>query len=467
MSTRLLMLWLAIYVSQAQAFDLVDAWQGALTHDPQFAASRAGAEAGRTKSLQSRALKSPQVTLNAGAAGVSSDNKITDAQFSNAQFAGASSGSSGTTNFRTKTDGGLDLNMNLRAEYSLYDAAKASSAEQLDKQAELAEVQLNGDEQQLMLRVAQAYFDVLLAQDALATLTRQQVAITEALASAKERFKEGDVAIIDTHETQARYDMLASQVLEAESSLQLARAALDDISGADIAGNNNVALAQLSQKVDLQHFVGGDLQGWISRAQANHPQVHLQQLQQDIAQAEISKHQGNYSPVINLVALAGGERLQGLGSNDANLTNRQLSLGVQLTIPLYSGGMRDARYQEAVALEDKARNQTEMARQQVTHQARSAWMALNVGQGQVKALEQAEHSAEVKLDSTRLGREVGDRTMLDVLNSEQELYNTRLALSRSRYQVLLALLNLSASAGELNEARLKEINQQLNSKAAQ
>jgi len=108
-----------------------------------------------------------------------------------------------------------------------------------------------------------------------------------------------------------------------------------------------------------------------------------------------------------------------------------------------------------------------MARQQVTHQARSAWMALNVGQGQVKALEQAEHSAEVKLDSTRLGREVGDRTMLDVLNSEQELYNTRLALSRSRYQVLLALLNLSASAGELNEARLKEINQQLNSKAAQ
>ncbi|MDI1309639.1 MAG: TolC family outer membrane protein [Methylotenera sp.] len=464
---RLLALGMAIYANQAQAYDLFDAWQGALTHDPQFAASKAGAEAGKTKIQQAQALKSPQVTLNAGVAGVSNDNKITDAQFSNAQFAGASSGSNGTTNFRTKTNGGLDLNMNLRAEYPLYDATRNSSATQLNKQAELAEVQLSGDEQQLMLRVAQAYFDALLAQDSLATLNSQQVAITEALASAKERFKEGDVAIIDTHETQARYDMLASQVLEAAGNLQLVLAALGDMTGEDIAANNKVILALLPPKVDLQHFSGGDLQSWINRAQMNHPQVHIQQLQQDIAQAEIGKHQGSLSPIVNLVALAGGERLQGLDSHDASLTNRQVSLGLQLTIPLYSGGMRDARYQEAVALQDKARNQTEVAKQQVAHQARSAWMALNVGQGQVKALEQAEHSAEVKLDSTRLGRDVGDRTMLDVLNSEQELNNTRLALSRSRYQVLLALLNLSASAGELNEARLKEINQQLNSKAVQ
>ncbi len=458
-SAKASLLLLILTASQAQAFDLLEAWQAARTHDPQFASARAGAEAGRTKSLQAQALKSPQVTLNAGAAGVNSDNKITDAQFSNAQFAGGGAGAKGTTDFRTRTDGGLDLNLNLRAEYPLYDATRNKSAVQLNKQAQLAEVQLTADEQQLMQRVAQSYFDTLLAADTLATLKSQQTAVAEALASAKERFKEGDVAIIDTHETQARYDMLTSQVLEAESNLQLARAAL-----ADMTGNQDAALAQLPRKADLQRYVGGDLQSWLGRAQSNHPLVQAQQLQQDIAQAESDKFQTRYSPVLNLVAQAGGERLQGLSGNDADLTNRQLSLGVQLTIPLYSGGMRGAKYQEAIALEDKARNQTEFARQQAARDARSAWMAVTVGQGQVKALEQAERSAEIKLDSTRLGRDVGDRTTLDVLNSEQELYNARLALYRSRYQVLLALLNLSAAAGELNEPRLQEINQLLISK---
>lgn len=453
-SIRYYLLSLALISGQVQAFDLLEAWQAARTQDPAFAAARAAAAAGRTKTLQASALKGPQVTLNAGVAGVSNDNKITDAQFSNAQFAGGGAGAKGTTDFRTKTDGGLDLNLNVRAELPLYDAARSGSATQLNKQAALAEVQLTAEAQQLMLRVAQSYFDVLLATDALATLKAQQAAVAEALDSAKARFKEGDVAIIDTHETQARFDMLTSQVLEAESNLQLTRAVLGDISG-----NQDAVLTQLSSKADFQQYVGGDLQSWLARAQTNHPQVYAQQLQQDIAQVESGKFQSKYSPMVNLVAQAGGERLQGLAGSDADVTNRQLSLGVQLTIPLYSSGMRDARYQEALALEDKARSQTDVVKQRAVQEARSAWMAVSVGQGQVKALEQAQRSAEIKLDSTRLGRDVGDRTTLDVLNSEQELHHTRLALSRSKYQVLQALLNLSAAAGELDEARLQEINQ--------
>jgi outer membrane protein len=458
-SAQASLLLLTLLASQAHAFDLLEAWQAARVYDPQFASARANAEAGRTKSLQAMALKSPQVTLNTGMAGVSSDNKISNAQFSNAQFAGGGAGASGTTDFRTRTDAGLNLNLNLRAEYPLYDAARNGSATQLNKQAQLAEVQLTLDEQQLMQRVAQTYFDTLLATDTLTTLLAQQAAVSEALASAKARFTEGDVAIIDTHETQARYDLLASQVLEAESNLQLARAAL-----ADMTGIQDATLVQLPQKIKLASVASGDLQSWLARAQIDHPLVHAQQLQQEIAHTESSKFQAKYSPILNLVALAGGEHLQGLGGSDADVTNRQLSLGVQLTIPLYSGGMRDARYQEALALEEKSRNQTEFVRQQAAREARSAWLAVTAGKGQVKALEQAEHSAEIKLDSTRVGRDVGDRTTLDVLNSEQELYNTRLALYRSRYQVLLALLNLSAAAGELGEPRLQEINQLLNAK---
>ncbi|HSG93143.1 MAG TPA: TolC family outer membrane protein [Methylotenera sp.] len=455
-SIQLSFLLMALGSNHAHAFDLLEAWQAARTQDPAFAAARAAANAGRTKSLQADALTSPQLTLNAGAAGVSNDNKITDARFSNAQFAGGASSNKGTTDFRTKTDGGLDLNLNLRAEYPLYDALRAGSVKQLNKQAALAEVQLAAESQQLMLRVAQAYFDVLRAKDTLATLKAQQLAVAEALASAKARFAEGDLAIIDTHETQARFDLLASQVMEAESNLQLMREALGDATG-----NRDAALAALSNNTDFQRYVSGDMQSWISRAQSNHPQVYIQQLQQEIAQAETGKFKDRYAPVLNLVAQAGGERLQGLGNGDADLTNRQISLGVQLTVPLYTGGMRDARYQEAIALEQQALSQTDVARQNAVRDARSAWMAVTVGQGQVKALEQALRSAEIKLDSTKLGRDVGDRTTLDVLNSEQELHNTRLALSRSRYQVLQALLNLSAAAGELDEVRLQEINEVL------
>lgn len=447
-------LLLVLISSQAQAFDLLEAWQSARTQDPAFASARASAEAGRTKTLQAAALKGPQVTFNAGVAGVSSDNKIANAQFSNAQFGGGSAGARGTTDFRTKTDGGLDLNLNLRAEYPLYDAARSGSATQLNKQATLAEVQLGAETQQLMVRVAQAYFDALLAADALSALRTQQLAVAKALESAQARFKEGDAAIIDTHETQARYDMLTSQVMEAESNVQITRAVL-----ADITGNQDAALAPVSVNADFKNIINGDLQGWISRAQSNHPYVQAQQLQQEIAQVESEKLQSKYAPMVNLVAQAGGERLQGLGGSDADITNRQLSLGVQLTIPLYSSGMRDARYQEALALEDKARSQTDVAKQRAVQDARSAWMAVSVGQSQIKALEQALQSAQVKLDSTRLGRDVGDRTTLDVLNSEQELHNTRLALSRSKYQVLQALLSLSAAAGELDEARLQQVNQ--------
>jgi len=448
------LLLLTLVSGQVQALDLLEAWRLALTQDPAFASARASAEAGRTKNMQASALKGPQVTLNAGVAGVSSDNKIANAQFSNAQFGGGSSGTGGTTDFRTKTDGGLDLNLNLRAELPLYDAVRTSSATQLSKQARLAEVQLKAESQQLILRVAQAYFDALLATDALVAVKMQQLAVAKALESAQARYKEGDAAIIDTHETQARYDMLSSQIMEAESNVQLSRAIL-----ADFSGNQDAGLAQMTDQVDFKRYMNGDLQSWLARAQTNHPQVHAQQLQQEIAQVESEKFQSKYSPTVNLVAQAGGERLQGLIGSDADVTNRQLSLGVQLTIPLYSSGMRDAKYQEALALEEKSRSQTDSARQQVAQSARSAWMAVTVGQGQVKALEQALHSAQVKLDSTRLGRDVGDRTTLDVLNSEQELHNTRLALSRSKYQTLQALLNLSAAAGELDEPRLQEINQ--------
>ncbi|MDX1915982.1 MAG: TolC family outer membrane protein [Methylophilus sp.] len=438
-----------VYGSNAYATDLMDAWHAAQAKDPIFSAARAGAEAGKKKSDQAKALNQPQVIATIGTGGVNAYNKISDAQFSAQGF-----GSAGGASFKTQTDLGADLRWNINAEKPLYNAERESMAQQLNKQAQLAEVRFSAEEQQLILRVSKAYFDVLLAEDTLTSVKKQRAAVAKALEVAKGRFAEGDVAIIDTHEAQARDDALVSQELEADSNYQLALAAL-----ADLIGNIEQSLARPAEQVSFQQLDAGKLNDWLELAQTNSPYLHMQQLQQGIAHDEIDKHRASTSPVLNLVAQAGGEELRGIaGGNQSDLSNHSLSVGVQLTIPLFTGGMRNAKYEEAVALEEQAKNETEAVQLRAGQQARSAWLGVAVGKGKIIATEQALLSSKVKLDATELGKEAGDRTTLDILNAEQEYYATRTALFRERYQMLFSYLNLAAVSGSLNEKRLAEVN---------
>jgi outer membrane protein len=450
---------LAVSSSSASAIDLLDSWHAAQSKDPTFSAARAGAEAGKKKNDQAKALKLPQVTASAGMGVVNAYNKISNAQFS-APGLGSASGAA----FKTQTDIGADLRWNISAEQPLYNAERSSMAQQLNKQAQLADVKFNAEEQQLILRVSKAYLDVLLAEDILAAIKRQRLAVTQALTVAKGRFNEGDVAIIDIHEAQARDDALVSQELEADSNYQLAHAAFVDLTGVDTAGIKN-ALARTAEQASFEQFSAGELNEWLALAQSNSPTLHMQQIQQGIAHDEIDKHRSSNAPILNLVAQAGGEELRGVGGGgNSELSNHTLSVGVQLTIPLFTGGMRNAKYEEAIALEDQARNETEAARIRAGQQARAAWLGVTVGKSKVKAIEQALHSSKVKLDATELGKEVGDRTILDVLNAEQEYYGTRTELFRARYQMLLSFLNLAATAGALDEKRLAEVSSALSSK---
>lgn len=442
-------LWLALSAHSVCAMDLLDAWHAAQSKDPQFSAARAGAEAGKKKTDQAKALGLPQVTATAGTGAVNSYNKIT-----NAQFSAPGLGSAGGAAFKTQTDLGVDLRWQVSAEQPLYNAERASTARQLNKQAQLADVKFSAEEQQLILRVAKAYFDVLLAEDTLASVKKQRAAVARALEVAKGRFKEGDVAIIDTHEAQARDDALVSQALEADSNYQLAQAALMDLTG----GGSDGALARPSEQANFQQLNSGELNDWLALAQSNSPYLHLQQIKQGIAHDEIDKHKSSTAPIFNLVAQAGGQELAGFGSANSELSNHSASVGLQLTIPLFTGGMRNAKYEEAVALESQAKDEVEVMRQRAGQEARTAWLGVTVGKGKVKALEQALNSSKVKLDATELGREVGDRTTLDVLNAEQDYYNIRTELFRVRYQTLLSFLSLAATAGTLNEKQLAEVN---------
>lgn len=455
-------LLLAASSSSACAVDLLDSWHAAQAKDPTFSAARTGAEAGKKKNDQAKALSLPQVTASAGTGVVNAYNKI-----SNAQFSAPGLVSAGGAAFKTQTNQGADLRWNINAEQSLYNAERTSMAHQLNKQAQMADVKFSAEEQQLILRVSKAYFDVLLAEDMLVSIKKQRVAVAQALAVAKGRFNEGDVAIIDTHEAQARDDALVSQELEVDSNYQLALAALADLTGLDTKGTKetNNLLARPAEQISLQQLNAGELNDWLALAQSNSPYLHMQQIQQGIAHDEIDKHRASNAPILNLVAQAGGEELLGIGGgNNSELSNHSLSVGVQLTIPLFTGGMRNAKYEEAIALEEQAKDETEAMRIRAGQQARAAWLGVTVGKSKVKAIEQALHSSKVKLDATELGREVGDRTTLDVLNAEQEYYGTRTELFRARYQTLLSFLNLAATAGALDEQRLAEVNSVLSSK---
>jgi outer membrane protein len=434
--------------NSAYAADLMDAWHAAQSKDPSFSAARAGAEAGKKKNDQAMALKLPQVTASVSAGGINAYNKISDAQFSAPGL-----GSAGGAAFKTQTDIGADLRWNVSAEQPLYNAERSSLAQQLNKQAKLADVKFSVAEQQLILQVSKAYFDVLLAEDSLVSVKKLRLAVAQALKVAKGRFEEGDVAIIDTHEAQARDDALVSQELEADSNYQLAQSSL-----IDLTGSSDQSLARPAEQVNFQNLDAGQLNDWLSLAQTNSPFLHMQQIQQGIAHDEINKFQSSTAPVLNLVAQAGGEELKGLGGSNSDLSNHAISVGVQLTIPLFTGGMRNAKYEEAVLLEDQAKNETEATRIRAGQQARAAWLGVTVGKSKVKAVEQALLSSKVKLDATELGKEAGDRTTLDVLNAEQDYYATRTELFRARYQTLLSYLNLAAVAGSLDEKRLAEVN---------
>ncbi len=435
--------------SSAHAFDLLDAWHATFQIDPTLAAARAGAEVGQKKTEQSHALKLPQVNFTAGAGLTNAYNKISDAQFS-APGMGSATGA----NFTTQTNQGTDLRWNVSIEQPIFDAEHFTAARQLTRQAEMAEVKLGAEEQQLMLRVSKAYFDVLLAEDNLYSIKAQRAAVGEALKVAKARFDEGDLPITDSNEAVARDDLLASDQLEVETALQIKRAIL-----ADFTGDTSNTLSCLNDQTDFQKFNGGAMADWVSLAQANSPNLRIQSIHRDIARDEIDKHRATNAPVLNLLAQAGQEQLSGMGGGfNSGLSNHAFSIGMQLTIPIFTGGMRDAKMGEAVALEQQAGYELEAMRLKAGQEARATWLGVTVGQSRVKALLQALHSSQVKLEATRLGREVGDRTNLDVLNAEQEYFNATRSLSLARYQLLLAYLGLYASVGNLDETHLAEVN---------
>ncbi len=443
---------LSLTMHAAGAANLLQAWQSAQQHDDEFAGAQAAYEAGTTHRSQARSLWMPSVALTAGAGRMSSDTSMSGAQFSAPGF-GQSSGVA----FDTSVTNGSMTRYTLSAKQPLISRERLAQSRQLSLSAEVADAEWQNAKQSLMLRVAERYFDVIQAEATVHSLLQQQAAVDRALGEARDRFKLGDAPVTDTHEAAARAETVKAQVMAAQTDLQLKQNAFSDLTGMSAQ-----QLAALRPDVDLARPGIAGLDSWIADASLNNPQLQMQAKSQAVAKEEVAKHGALGAPSLDLVAQVGRDRLHGSGDfGNAENDARNKMIGVQLTIPLFTGGYRSARHEEAVHLADKARADGEHLRKQVAQQVRAAWLGISVGAGRIAALEQALKSSRARLDATRLGRSVGDRTTLDLLNAENDATSAELALLQARSALALDRLRLSALAGRLDESALQSINAML------
>jgi outer membrane protein len=374
-----------------------------------------------------------------------------------ASFEAPGFGASSDVAFKTQVDGGRALGWSLMVQQPLINANRSASSSQLGLQAQLADVQWRQSQQELILRVSKAHIEVLAARVALTAAQSEQAAAKRALGEARERFKTGGVPVTAVHDAQARHDMVAAQVLTAQDAQTLSNAAYVDITGLSAEH-----AADLSPSSDLVQALA-PLDDWLVRAQADNPQLLQARLAADLARADVARHGALAGATLDLVARASDDRIQGGGpyaggSDNAKSGSSTRWLGVQLNVPLFTGGMRSAQERESLALADQAQSQSEVARIEVTRQTRAAWLAVSTGVARVRALEQARLSAAKRLDASRTGFEVGDRTVQDLLDAEQALHMVEVNLQLARHAVLLGRLNLAAASGGLDEAALGDAN---------
>lgn len=440
---------LMLAAQPGRAADLMDVWRAAQQHDLDFAAADAAHQAGEARRTQAGTLWRPSVQLTGTAGRMSSETTINGAQFS-APGIGQADG----VNFNTSVTNGAMGRWTIEARQPLVSRERQARSRQLELSADVADLEWKDAQQTLMLTTAQRYFEVTLASESLRVLRQQQGAVDRALAETRDRHALGDIPVTATYEAAARAEAIKAQILATETDLQLKQIALSDITGLQPEAMQLRFPADETARGDVRA-----LDRWLADAVDRNPLLRMQVTRTEVANEEAAKFSLAASPTIDLVAQAGQDRLSGSGDfGTASNNSSNWLIGVQITVPLYTGGYRNARQEEAMHLADKARADAGRTRQQITLQTRAAWLGLTVGAGRIAALAEALKANQARLDATRVGVEVGDRTTLDLLNAANDTANAELALLQARIGSLMDRLRLAALSGQLDEAALLSVN---------
>lgn len=434
-----------------QALDLLQTWEQARQHDPQMQVVQATRSSVQAYEAQAKALWRPVLMGSVSVGAMSADTSTQGAQFA----VGGQPAMPGS--FATSASAATSTRWSLQAKQALYSPERQAQQAQLQKAASVAELRADWAQQQFMQLTAQRYFNLLVAERQQQVLKNQHAAVSRSLTEVKDRFALGDLPVTDTHEATARATGLQAQLLAAESDVQMARSVL--------AESTRLSVDALKLHVPKTEWTPtavptlAQVQEQVRQANTG---VLLQKAQWDVALQELKKHERSGGITLDFVASAGRDRLSGEGDfGPSSNTQSQQMLGLSLNVPLYTGGWRSGKLQEAVSAADKASAEYDLALQQAQQQARSVWLALQTGPARLAAMKASWQASAARLDATRLGRQVGDRTTLELLQAENDAAQAELAWLRAQADLLLTQLQLDALTGAMSVQSLQALNAHL------
>ncbi len=422
-------LTLLLFFQATPAVDLMESYQQALENAPALKAADAERLANRELLPQSRALWLPRLDASIKAG--------TDRWTLK----------SGVTNDYSTHSYGLSLSQ------TLYNRASQVQLDLAGERVAQAEAAYGVVQQNIILDVAQRYFDILAAIDNLEFTKAERAAIGRQLEQAQQRFDAGLIAITDVQEAQARHDSAASREITARNRLDSAVEALHELTGAE-SGELN----PLSREIPLLTPQPNDIEAWVHAARENNLQLQVARHAAKVAQQEIKRRSAGHYPSLSLV---GSYQHSEAGAIPYVVTGDLTSLSLQLNLPIYQGGGVSSRTRQARFQYRQASDDLEKQQRRVLRAARDAYRSVIAGISQVKALEQALASNRTALEATEAGFEVGTRTIVDVLNVQQELFRARRDHAVAHYDYLLATLRLKQAAGTLGVEDLQQVNRWL------
>jgi len=423
----------------AAAEDLLQIYREAQKQDPAIASARSLWEATQERVPQARSALLPAVSAQGQANVNSYDSTIQ---------------SNPKVHFSQNYNYGA---LTFSASQPLYRPQNVVALDQAKEQVTQSDFSLAIAQQDLIVRTAVAYFDVLLAEFNVELAQQQKIAVAEQLAQAKRNFEVGTATITDTNEAQAKYDQIIATEIQANNDLDRRRTAL-----MAIIGRMPKSLKRIGRGFEPNLPNPNNPDYWVDLALKQNLSVRFAQSNYDIASLEVERARAGHLPTLDLVANATQATGSGSVTTDFTGQTRTALFGVVLNVPIYTGGFVNSRVRETLSLQDRSRADLEQAKRTAVTNAQDGFSGVNSAAAGVKAFEQAVASAEVALQSNILGQEVGIRTNLDVLNVQQNVYSTRRDLANAYFQYLLAVLRLKASIGALNEQDLEDINRRLN-----
>ncbi len=432
----------------ANADNLSEVYQLALTKDPAVLKSAAVITRDKEGIVQAKAKLYPQLSFNTSV---------------------GKSISSGFTNLTTTGDGefvGVDSeSITSRYQFSLsqevFNMKTWQNLEQSEKSSLQSEVSYKLAKQNLISRVTQVYFDILKAKDSLEFAQAEKKSIERQLEQTNQRFKVGLTAITDVHEAQAQFDNSVATVIRSENAVEIQKELLREITG-----QYHQNLSVLNTERFSTSKMERSASEWVDTAQSNNQELQIQTINMDMAKTNIDIAFSGHLPTVSLSANKGRSNTNASEitvdgrpttySNSPPGDSKSLTLSV--SVPIFSGFATDSSVKQAQASYVIAAEDRELAYRRIVRTIRTSYANVQTLNSTIKAQEQALVSAESALGATEAGFEVGTRTIVDVLDSTQKLFNAKRQLSSSRYDYILAVLNLKLAAGTVNDSDVQGIN---------